>query len=376
MAVYTALAPNRFKDFSRWEASAAPEPDDQPRQFVIGATGQGASKRLRTMKIQERTSQRRKPSLGISSYRAMSLVASVFGTVHFGRAPRIGWAPSFIRRHLVAGQQLVSSQRSRRNLLAAGAFLAGAALSKLGTSRANAGQGGNGQGGNGQGGNGQGGNGGGGRGAASFLRGTCLLTPSGERKVEDVRIGDLVTTLSGDAKPITWKGRRVYRRSTAGSYPKSVLPVRVARGALGPEAPRRDLFVSQEHALCVDGVLIKAVDLINGSSITLQSAAEFSQIEYLHVKLARHDVIFAEGAPSETLRVYVGNVERFDNFVEYLRLFGDDAANEVRCAPIAFGNTRERLMSRLRSAVSPWADYRNEFDKARDRIEELADVAS
>jgi hypothetical protein len=96
------------------------------------------------------------------------------------------------------------------------------------------------------------------------------------------------------------------------------------------------------------------------------------------LKLARHDVIFAEGAPSETLLVHSGNVERFDNFAEYLRLFGQDAADEVRCAPIASGTTRGRLMSRLRSAVSmsPWVDCRNGFDKARDRIEELAEAAS
>ena len=78
---------------------------------------------------------------------------------------------------------------------------------------------------------------------------------------------------------------------------------------------------------------------------------------------------------SETLFVNSGNVEGFDNFVEYLRLLGEDAADEVRCAPIAFGNTRVRLMSRLRSAVSPWVDRRNEFDKVRDRIEELAQLS-
>jgi hypothetical protein len=126
----------------------------------------------------------------------------------------------------------------------------------------------------------------------------------------------------------------------------------------------------------VDGLFFRAIDLVNGASITMQPAVELSEIEYLHVKLAQHDVIFAEGAPSETLLVHSGNVERFDNFVEYLRLFGEDmAADEGRCAPIAFGSTRERLMSRLRSAVSPWVDCRNEFDKARDRIAELADLA-
>jgi Hint domain len=254
-------------------------------------------------------------------------------------------------------------RRTRRNLLAAGGILAGAALSQFGTRKANAKDKAD-----------PGGGKGGGR-TACFLRGTRLLTPDGERKIEVLQIGDLLTTLSGEAKPIIWIGRRVYRRATDSRYPKSVLPVRVARGALGPDAPHCDLFISQHHALWLDGLFIEAIDLVNGSSITLHSAVEPSEIEYLHVKLAQHDVIFAEGAPSETLLVHSGNVERFDNFAEYLRRFGEDEADEVRCAPIAFASGRERLMSRLRSAVSPWFDCRNEFDKVRDRIEELADLS-
>jgi hypothetical protein len=46
------------------------------------------------------------------------------------------------------------------------------------------------------------------------------------------------------------------------------------------------------------------------------------------------------------------------SFAEYLPLFEGDAAGAGRCAPIAFGNGRERLMSRLCSAVSPRFDYR------------------
>jgi hypothetical protein len=261
----------------------------------------------------------------------------------------------------VESSSLGNWQRTRRNVLAAGGLLAGAVLSQLGASKANAG--------NGNGNNGNAGS----RGSACFLRGTRLLTPSGERKIEDLRIDDLVTTLSGAAKPITWIGRRVYRRSTNSRHPDGILPVRVAKSALGPDAPHCDLFISQQHALWVDGLFIKAMDLVNGSSITVHSTAEHSEIEYLHVKFAQHDVIFAEGAPSETLLVHSGNVERFDNFAEYLRLFGEDAADEGCCAPIAFRNGRERLMSRLRSAVSPWLDCRNDFDKARDRIAELAE---
>jgi hypothetical protein len=130
-----------------------------------------------------------------------------------------------------------------------------------------------------------------------------LLTPEGERKIEDLRIGDPLMTLSGEARPIEWIGRSVYRLATDCRYPASVLPVRIAMGALGPNLPHCDLFTSQHHAMWVDGLFIKAIDLVNGSSITVHSAIETSEIEYLHVKLARHDVIFAEGAPSETVLV-------------------------------------------------------------------------
>jgi Hint domain len=174
-----------------------------------------------------------------------------------------------------------SSRRTRRNFLAAGTLLAGAAASQFGTREALACKGG------------VPGPCGGGGGTACFLRGTRLLTPDDERKIEDLRIGDLITTLSGEAKPITWIGRRVYRRSTDSRHPESVLPVRVARGALGRGTPHDDLLISQHHALLVDGLFIEAVDLVNGSSITLQPATEASEIEYLHVKLARHDVILA-----------------------------------------------------------------------------------
>ena len=82
----------------------------------------------------------------------------------------------------------------------------------------------------------------------------------------------------------------------------------------------------------------------------------------------------AEGATSETMLVHSGNVERFDNFVEYVRLFGENTIDEDPCAPIAFKDTQARFLSRLRSAASPWFDCRNKFDIARDRIEERANL--
>jgi hypothetical protein len=242
-------------------------------------------------------------------------------------------------------------KRTRRNVLGIAGILASATFSRLGIKSAHASP----------------------VSVGCFLRGTRILTPQGEQRIENLQIGDSVVTLDGKAKPIEWIGRRLYRRTTNRGWVEAIKPVRIASGALGSGVPHRELLVSQEHGLLIDGVLMRAVDLVDGSSITLHSAADHSEIEYLHIKLALHDVIFAEGALSETLFLPADHIERFDNFVEYERLYGSmGRIADVRCAPKAGGGGRERLRSRMRSAVSPWLDRRNAIDKARDRFEERA----
>ena len=118
------------------------------------------------------------------------------------------------------------------------------------------------------------------------------------------------------------------------------------------------------------------VDVAQGR---IESRLVVDKIEYLHIKLTAHDIVFAEGAPSETLMLRDSvSIERYDNFVEYERLYGSKArTTEVPCAPIArMRGDRDRLRSRVRSALSPWLDRRNTFDKARDLLEERAFTTS
>ena len=77
--------------------------------------------------------------------------------------------------------------------------------------------------------------------------------------------------------------------------------------------------MTQAHGVFIDDVLVSAGYLINETTITLYEANELNELEFFHIKLESHDVIYAEGAPVETLL----NVdESAVNFAEYFRVYG------------------------------------------------------
>ena len=135
--------------------------------------------------------------------------------------------------------------------------------------------------------------------AICYCTGTLIRTARGEVAVEDLRVGDLAVTASGAHRPIRWLGHRTLdcRRHP---QPGAILPIRVAAHAFGDKRPARDLFVSPEHALCVDvvdAVLIPAGTLVNGSTI---AQIEVDAVSYWHVELDSHDILLAENMPAES----------------------------------------------------------------------------
>lgn len=208
-------------------------------------------------------------------------------------------------------------------------------------------------------------------GVVCFLRGTRLLTPAGEVAIEDLKIADLLVTSSGAVRPIHWIGRIVAERNGGEPWAEDAVPIRVAQDAFGAGNPHRDLYLSRAHMVHLDGLLIPVGDLINGRTIAPVDV-DACRLEYIHIEFETHDVVLAEGAPCETLRLTPERLQAFDNGADYLALYG--RPHEVAaCAPMAsFNGGRSELKSRLRSAISPVIDIRQPMDVVRDEIDARA----
>jgi Hint domain len=128
-----------------------------------------------------------------------------------------------------------------------------------------------------------------------LCRGTLILTDKGEVAVEELAVGDRVKTLSGACKPIVWIG---FGRDLVTRRNRLARPIIVRQSALADNVPRRDLYLTHGHALYLDGVLIPVENLVNHRSILWDDTARV--VEYYHIELADHDVLFAEGAPAES----------------------------------------------------------------------------
>ncbi len=146
--------------------------------------------------------------------------------------------------------------------------------------------------------------------APCFLRGTRILTARGELPVEALVAGeDRVVTREGRLAPVVWVGWRELDPMRH-PCPADVMPVRVRAGALAPGQPQRDLLLSPDHALAIQGGLIPVRYLINGASIVQEEHG--GRIAYFHVELDRHDILFAEGAAAESY-LDTGNRAAFAN---------------------------------------------------------------
>lgn len=212
-----------------------------------------------------------------------------------------------------------------------------------------------------------GGKGGGGN---CILRGTRISTGRGEMPIEEIVPGDLVRTARG-LMEVRWVGRQTVDLSGGARGPvlQGTLPVRIRQHALDGCLPRADLLVSPGHALLVDGVLIPAVELVNGVSIAPIEPGSPAAAEYYHLLLDTHEVLFAEGAPVESLRIEGKHTfEMFANGADYLAAHAAPSGPMAPYAPIISYKGASHVVALLRRACSTVADVRDPAQIAYDRI--------
>jgi hypothetical protein len=185
--------------------------------------------------------------------------------------------------------------------------------------------------------------------AACYLAGTRICTSRGEVAVEDLRSDDMVLTVGGAYRPLVWLG---YRRvdCTRHRAPQNVWPIRIVRHAVAPGLPARDLYLSPDHALYFDQMLIPVKYLVNGTTI---AQVKMAKLVYYHVELDRHDVLLAEGLPAETY-LDTGDRSIFENGGGPIALYPDFASRVWEAegyAPLvivdrALASIRQRLCQR------------------------------
>jgi hypothetical protein len=151
-----------------------------------------------------------------------------------------------------------------------------------------------------------------------FLSGTLILTDNGYRLVEELKIGDLVQTADGNLIPIKWIGRQTRDPNLVKNSLRSY-PILVKVGALGNNMPIRDLWVSPDHSLLVDGLLINAGALVNDVSILKTEPTEI--FTYYHIELEHHALLIAEGAWAESYLPQKEDRLSYDNGSEYEELY-------------------------------------------------------
>ncbi|WP_170466170.1 Hint domain-containing protein [Ruegeria arenilitoris] len=142
-----------------------------------------------------------------------------------------------------------------------------------------------------------------------FVKGTLIETENGPCPVEDLSVGDRVRVSSGELLPILWIGEKTLSADALGRNPR-LRPVCIKKGAIGKGLPDRDLYVSPQHRILLEGwraellfgeprVFAAAIHLVNDSTIRQVRSTE--PVTYFHIACSRHAILMSHGLPTESL---------------------------------------------------------------------------
>lgn len=189
---------------------------------------------------------------------------------------------------------------------------------------------------------------------ACFTAGSLILTPNGAIPAENLEVGDPVLTMDNGLQDIRWIGRT--------RLPRAILkqriefrPVLIRKDAFGPDRPNRDIRFSQQHRVFVSDwraefycasreVLIPAKKLVNDHSICVDHTC--GAVEYIHLLFDNHEIIWADGLPSESFLPGPMTQETSKTQAEALALFPELAhlSKDLRTARPCFSDKRAAVI--------------------------------
>ncbi|MBK5932670.1 Hint domain-containing protein [Rhodovulum imhoffii] len=145
-----------------------------------------------------------------------------------------------------------------------------------------------------------------------FTEGTMIQTRSGPVAVEDLSPGDMVLTKDRGYQPLRWSGATRLSAGRLSANPH-LRAIRIRAGALGAGMPGQDLTVSPQHRVLVRSriaermftateVLVPAKALLPLEGVEVVD--DGAEVSYFHLLFDQHEIIFANGAETESL--YLG----------------------------------------------------------------------
>jgi len=169
---------------------------------------------------------------------------------------------------------------------------------------------------------------------ACFLSGSMISTPDGDVAVEDINIGDEITTFDWKngqdiVRPVVWVGKTHVNVRHGVPDDMSGYPIRILKDAISAGVPYKDMLITAEHSLFFDGKFVPARMLVNGRSIFYDKS--ITSYDYYHVETEQHSVIMADGMLTESY-LDTGNRHTFRQegsvvaFTPFRNLTWDDAA--------------------------------------------------
>ena len=138
-------------------------------------------------------------------------------------------------------------------------------------------------------------------GVVCFTPETLILTESGERPIESLQPGDRIVTRDNGVQTLQWVARRTLNQDELKAAPK-MLPIWIAPDLIGANAP---LLVSPQHGILVrpngrEVTLVRAIHLARLHGGKARIAKGKRSVTYIHLMFDAHQIVFANGAPSES----------------------------------------------------------------------------